>query len=122
MKDAKIANNLHVASDGKAAIDYMESTKNSDGPQRPGLVLLDLNLPKINGMEVLQRLKNDEILRSTPVVVMTSSDEEADIAKAYDLQANCFITKPVDFEQMIKIINAIEDFWLGVVKLPRNPK
>lgn len=119
LRDAKVHNNLHVAEDGAVAMDFLNGDKKIN-PRgiRPGLILLDLNLPKKDGREVLRDVKGDPALRSIPVVVMTSSQAEEDIFKAYDLQANCYITKPVDFEQLMKVVKAIESFWLNLVKLP----
>jgi two-component system response regulator len=87
---------------------------------RPDLILLDLNMPKKDGREVLSMIKADENLKQIPVVILTTSDSEEDILKSYNLNANCYITKPVDFEQFIKVVKAIEDFWLTIVKLPRR--
>jgi two-component system, chemotaxis family, response regulator Rcp1 len=119
LKDAKIYNNLHVVNDGESAIDFLKMDKKMN-PQsiKPGLVLLDLYMPKKSGMEVLEVIKSDDALRTIPVVVMTSSQEESDIVQAYELQANCYITKPVDFHQLITVVKTIEDFWLSVVQLP----
>jgi two-component system, chemotaxis family, response regulator Rcp1 len=119
LKTAKVRNNLHVASDGELAIDFLRAGKSNPNGIRPGLVLLDLNLPKKDGREVLRDIKNDPELRSIPVVVMTSSEDEEDIWKAYDAQANCYITKPVNFEQLMKVVQTIEDFWLNLVQLPK---
>lgn len=123
LKDAKVYNTLHVVQDGESALDflYKKPDVNPEGIQ-PGLVLLDLYMPKKNGQEVLEVIKKDADLRAIPVVVMTSSQEEADIVKAYDLQANCYVTKPVDFNQLIEVIKTIEDFWLSVVQLPIRKK
>ncbi len=123
LKDAKIHNELHVVSDGESAIRFLaqDETVNPD-KIKPGLVLLDLYMPKKNGMEVLEFIKGDESLKTIPVVVMTSSQEESDIMQAYELQANCYITKPVDFKQLISVVKTIEDFWLSVVRLPAQRK
>lgn len=120
LKTAKVRNHLHIASDGVAAMEFLRSKPGSANPKgiRPGVVLLDLNLPKKDGREVLSDIKNDPELRSIPVVVMTSSEDEEDIWQAYDAQANCYITKPVDFEQLMKVVRTIEDFWLNLVQLP----
>lgn len=121
LKDAKIYNSLHVATDGEVAIDFLNGDKQSNPDMvKPGLVLLDLYMPKKNGMEVLKFIKTDDKLKTIPVVVMTSSQEETDIVQAYELQANCYITKPVDFNQLISVIKTLEDFWLSVVQLPRQ--
>jgi chemotaxis family two-component system response regulator Rcp1 len=120
LKDAKVYNFLHVVNDGEAALAFLRNdpTVNPD-KIRPGLILLDLYLPKLNGQEVLQTIKSDDELKTIPTVIMTSSREESDIAQAYEHQANCYITKPVDFEQLITVIKTIENFWLSVVQLPR---
>ena len=119
LKDAKVYNSLHVARDGVEAMEYLRASQNEDAERpRPGLILLDLNLPRKDGREVLTEIKGDPDLRSIPVVVMTTSKDEEDIIKAYDAQANCYITKPVDFDQLMKVVRTIEDFWLTLVQLP----
>ncbi len=120
LDDAKIANRLHVVSDGVAALAFLHREGGYARAPRPDLILLDLNLPKKGGREVLAEIKNDPKLRCIPVVVLTTSSADEDILRAYDLHANCYITKPVDFEQFSRVIHAIEDFWLTVVKLPRT--
>ena len=120
LEDAKIANRLHVVSDGVAALAFLHREGGYVHAPRPDLILLDLNLPKKGGREVLAEIKNDPKLRCIPVVVLTTSSADEDILRAYDLHANCYITKPVDFEQFSRVIHAIEDFWLTVVKLPRT--
>lgn len=120
LADAKVRNNLHVVKDGVEALTYLHKEKQYINALRPMLILLDLNLPKKDGQEVLKEIKSDENLRRIPVVIMTSSQDEEDVLKAYDLQANCFITKPVNFEQFIKVVKSIEDFWFTVVQLPPN--
>ena len=120
LEDAKIANRLHVVSDGVAALAFLNREGGYVHAPRPDLILLDLNLPKKGGREVLAEIKNDPKLRCIPVVVLTTSSADEDILRAYDLHANCYITKPVDFEQFSRVIHAIEDFWLTVVKLPRT--
>lgn len=123
LKDAKIYNNLHVIQDGESAIEFLHNDKKVNPDSiRPGLILLDLYMPKKSGMEVLEAIKSNKDLRTIPVVIMTSSQEESDIVQAYDLQANCYITKPVDFEQLITVVKTIEDFWLSVVQLPIQKK
>lgn len=119
LKDAKVFNTLHVARDGVEAMEFLWSSQGDDSSvPRPGLILLDLNLPRKDGREVLTEIKNDPDLRSIPVVVMTTSKDEEDIIKAYDAQANCYITKPVDFDQLMHVVHTIEDFWLTLVQLP----
>ena len=120
LKDAKVINNLHVAGDGVAAMDFLHRQSEHHNAVRPDLILLDLNLPKKDGREVLSEIKADPGLRQIPVVILTTSKAEEDILKTYDLHANCYITKPVDLEKFIEVISAIEDFWLSIVKLPRN--
>ena len=120
LRGAKIRNNLHVAKDGVEAMDFLLQQEQSAGAPRPHLVLLDLNLPRKDGREVLAQMKADSALRRIPVVVLTTSEAEEDILKAYDLNANCYITKPVDFEQFIRVIESIQDFWLTIVKLPSD--
>ena len=117
LTDARIKNKVNVVKDGDAAIEYLELSK--AGEQRiPDLILLDINLPKVDGKEVLAYIKNDEILKKTPVVMLTTSSSENDISDAYSNHANCYITKPVDFNNFFEIIKAIEDFWITIVKLP----
>lgn len=119
-RDSKIRNKLHVVWDGVEAMTFLRREgKYADAP-RPDLILLDLNMPKKDGREVLAEIKTEEDLRRIPVVILTISKAEEDILKSYDLHANCYITKPVDLEQFIKVVKAIEDFWLTIVKLPRS--
>lgn len=117
-KQVKLRNTLHVVEDGEEAIAYLRREgKYADAP-RPDLILLDLNLPKKDGREVLSEIKEDPALRCIPVVVLTTSASEEDVLKSYNLHANCFITKPVDMNQFMKIVKSIEEFWFSVVKLP----
>lgn len=118
LKDGKINNNLHVVKDGVEALSFLHKKNGYAHAPRPDLILLDLNLPKKNGREVLAEIKNDDNLKRIPVVILTTSDAEEDIAKTYDLHANCYITKPVDLNQFISVINNIEEFWFSVVRLP----
>ncbi len=118
LKDAKVSNTLHVVEDGVAAIDFLYHRDGHGGAPRPDLILLDLNLPKKNGREVLEEIKRDAHLRMIPVVILTTSQAEEDVLRAYSLHANCYITKPVDFKQFAKIVRTIEDFWLSIVTLP----
>ena len=120
LKDGKISNNLHVARDGTEGLRFLHREGSDEQAVRPDLILLDLNLPKKNGREVLAEIKVDPELRRIPVVVLTTSQADEDIFKSYDLHANCYINKPVDFEQFIRVVRSIEDFWLTVVKLPTN--
>ena len=115
----KLRNNLHVVADGVEALQFLRREgEHADAP-RPGLVLLDLNLPRKDGREVLAEIKSDESLRSIPVVVLTTSEAEEDILRSYDLHANAYVTKPVDFDRFIDVIRQIDDFFVTVVKLPR---
>ena len=119
LRDARIRNDLQVAGNGEDALAYLRGANGSAGSgPRPDLVLLDLNLPGLSGREVLARMKADAGLRSIPVVVLTTSGAEEDIATAYDLHANCYITKPVDFNQVVRVVRTLEDFWFDVVRLP----
>jgi two-component system, chemotaxis family, response regulator Rcp1 len=119
-KDAKVCNNLSVVKDGTEALAFLyQEGEFADAP-RPDLILLDLNLPKKDGREVLLEIKADKNLKRIPVVILTTSQAEEDIFRTYNLHANCYITKPVDFAQFIKVIRSIEEFWLTIVKLPRE--
>ena len=119
LKESKMYSHLTVMIDGQEAMDYLNQKGNYTDAVRPDLILLDLNLPKKTGYEVLEEIKEDDSLRLIPVVILTSSDNEADIAKTYSLHANSYITKPVDLTQFIKIVDSIDDFWFAVVKLPK---
>jgi len=119
-RDSKIRNKLHVVGDGVEAMAFLRREGTYAEAPRPDLILLDLNMPKKDGREVLAEIKTEEDLRRIPVVILTISKAEEDILKSYDLHANCYITKPVDLEQFIKVVKAIEDFWLTIVKLPRG--
>ena len=118
LKDAKVLNNLSIAKDGAEALDFLHREGDYAEAPHPDLILLDLNLPKKDGREVLAEIKVDDNLKRIPVVVLTTSKTEEDILKSYNLQANCYITKPVDLDEFIKVIKSIEDFWLTIVKLP----
>ncbi len=118
LKDSRISNTLQVVNDGAEAIRYLRRQGKYAKATRPDLVLLDLNLPKKDGLEVLAEVKADKNLKSIPVVVLTSSKSEEDILRAYGLHANCYITKPVDLEQFHKVVSSVEDFWLTRVLLP----
>jgi CheY-like chemotaxis protein len=118
LKEAKIHNMLHVVADGVEAMDFLRKTGSYSDVPVPDLIMLDLNLPRKDGREVLAEIKGDGELRRIPVVVLTTSSAEEDVLKAYDLHANCFITKPVDFIQFTMVIKSIEDFWFTIVKLP----
>ena len=118
--DAKVHNNMVVASDGLEAMACLRREGEYANAIRPDLVLLDLNLPRMNGFEVLDAIKEDPDLRRIPVVVLTTSQAEQDIIQSYNLYANAYVTKPVDLEQFIQVIKSIEDFWLEIVKLPNG--
>jgi CheY-like chemotaxis protein len=116
----KVINRLHVVMDGEAAMDFLYQRGSYADAPRPDLILLDLNLPKKDGREVLAEIKGEERLRSVPVVILTTSRDEQDVLKAYNLSCNCYITKPVDLKQFIEVVKSIEQFWLAVVTLPPN--
>jgi len=118
LREGKILNNLNVVHDGVEALKYLRGIGEYAGRPRPELVLLDLNMPKKDGREVLAEVKADEELKRIPVVVLTTSKAEEDILRSYNLHANCFITKPVDLDQFFGVIKTIESFWLAVVTLP----
>jgi two-component system, chemotaxis family, response regulator Rcp1 len=118
LREGKVANNLSVASDGVEALSFLRREGKFSGATRPDLVLLDLNLPRKDGREVLAAVKNDPDLMRIPIVVLTTSKAEEDVLKSYELHANCYITKPVDLEQFIRVVKSIDDFWLTVVRLP----
>ena len=118
LKEGKVRNNFHTAEDGEEALAYLRQEGRYAGAPRPDLVLLDLNLPKKSGREVLAEIKEDPDLRRIPVVILTVSQAEQDIVKSYNLHANCYISKPVDLEQFLEVVKSIENFWLTVVKLP----
>lgn len=117
-KEGKMSINLSVVMDGVEAINYLRKTGSYTDAVFPDLVLLDLNLPKKDGREVLEEIKKDEQLKRIPVVVLTTSNAEIDILRSYNLHANCFINKPVDFDQFFKVIQLVEQFWLNMVTLP----
>ena len=118
LQDAKVRNNLYVARNGVDALRFLHKEGEHAGAPRPDLILLDLNLPMKDGREVLAEIKGDPGLKRIPVVILTTSRAEEDILKAYDLNANCYVTKPVNFEQFMHVVRSIECFWLSIVKLP----
>lgn len=118
LKEDKLQNNLHVVKNGIEAMAFLCQEREYAGAPRPDLILLDLNLPKKDGREVLEEIKADESLKRIPVVILTTSQAEEDVLKTYDLHANCYITKPVNLEQFIKVVRSIEQFWLTIVRLP----
>lgn len=120
LKEAKVINHLTVLKDGAEALLFLRREGPYANAPRPHLILLDLNLPKKDGREVLAEIKDDEKLKRIPVVVLTTSQNEQDVLKTYNLHANCYVTKPVDLEQFITVVKTIEDFWLGIVVLPKN--
>jgi chemotaxis family two-component system response regulator Rcp1 len=118
LEDSKLSNNLYVVTDGEEALDFLFHRGSHAEKPRPDLILLDLNLPKKNGLEVLREIKKDEQLSLIPVVIMTVSKDERDIVESYRLHANCYIRKPVKFGEFIEIVKSIEDFWFSIVTLP----
>jgi len=118
LSEGKVSNSLHVVKDGVQAMEFLQRKGAYKSEQIPDLVILDLNLPKKDGREVLLEIKTDNELKKIPVVIMTTSQAEEDILKSYDLHANCYITKPIDLNQFIKVVKSIEDFWFSIVKLP----
>ena len=120
LREGKVKNRLHVARDGVEAIEFLRRQGKYAGAPRPDLVLLDLNLPRKDGREVLAEIKGDSELKTLPVVVLTTSSAEADILKTYSLHANCYIQKPVDLDQFVQVVRSIDDFWLTIVRLPKE--
>lgn len=118
MREAKLRNRLHVVEDGVEAMQFLRREGRFGDAPRPDLILLDLNLPKKDGREVLAEIKSDPALKRIPVVVLTTSHAEEDVLRAYDLHANCYVTKPVDLDQFMKIVKQIDEFWLKLVILP----
>jgi chemotaxis family two-component system response regulator Rcp1 len=118
LKDGRVANHIHIVEDGVQAMEFLKRTGDFSRAPRPDLILLDLNLPRKDGREVLTELKSDPDLRSIPVVVLTTSRADRDVLQAYRLSANCYIHKPVDFVQFLEVVRSIEQFWLTVVTLP----
>ena len=118
LRDARVHNNLHVASDGEEALAFLRRRNGYGEAPRPDLVLLDLNLPRKSGREVLVEIKADPDLRRIPVIILSTSASDDDVASAYDLAANCYVTKPVDLDEFLHVVRAIDSFWLSTVKLP----
>ena len=118
LKESKVYNTLYTVGDGEEAMKFLHKEGKYAHASRPDVILLDLNLPRKDGREVLAEIKADEDLKRIPVVILTASQSEEDIIKTYDLHANCYITKPIDLSQFIKVVESIEDFWLTIVKLP----
>ena|SRR5271168_963536 len=121
LKGARVPNRLTVVSDGEQAISFLERKQPFERAPRPHLILLDLNLPKLNGREVLARIRKDPALKRIPVVILTTSDADSDIQASYELHANSYVTKPVGFEQFMHAIHTIESYWLELAKLPGGP-
>jgi len=122
LRDAKVQNILHLAPDGLEATAFLLRQGKYASAPRPDLILLDLNLPKKSGRELLEEIKLDRNLKSIPVVILTTSSAEEDILRSYQLHANCYITKPVDLDQFLKVVKSIDNFWLAIVKLPVEKK
>ena len=120
LKESKIRNTIHWVQDGLEAMKFMHRQGSYENAPRADLILLDLNMPKMDGREVLAEIKSDDELKRIPVVIFTISKAEEDILKAYDLHTNCYITKPLDLDRFLKVIQSIEDFWLTIVRLPRK--
>lgn len=118
LREGKVLNNLNVATDGQEAIEFLRKEGEYGDVPRPDLILLDLNLPKKDGRELLAEIKADESLKRIPIVVLTTSQAEKDVIQSYNLGVNCYVTKPVDLDQFIYVVKSIEDFWLTVVTLP----
>jgi CheY-like chemotaxis protein len=121
LKEGKVSNHLNIARDGVEALAILRQEGQYAKAPRPDLIMLDLNLPKKDGREVLAEIKADDELKIIPVVILTTSQAEQDILKSYNLHANCYVTKPVDLEQFISVLKFVEDFWLTIVKLPPQP-
>lgn len=120
LEGGKLNNKLFVVGDGEAAMDFLFNAGEYGNAPRPDLILLDLNLPRKDGREVLADIKANHDLKRIPVVILTTSQSEEDVLKSYNLHANCYITKPIDLKQFIKVVRSIEDFWLSIVVLPPN--
>ncbi len=118
LKDSKINNNLYHVKDGVEAMDFLRRRGEYAGAPVPDLILLDLNLPRKDGREVLEEIKEDDELKLVPVVVLTTSEAERDLVRSYDLHANAYVVKPLDLDRFIEVVQAIEDFWFAIVKLP----
>ena len=119
-KSAKLANKIYVARDGIEALDFLKRVNGNESAPRPDLILLDLNMPRMNGHEFLKEIKANPEFSAIPVVVLTTSEDEKDVLATYQLHANCYITKPVSLEGMKKIVSAIDEFWIGLVRLPHK--
>lgn len=122
LKDSKLLNDLHHVIDGEQAVQFLRKEGEYKDAVRPDIVLLDLNLPRKDGREVLADIKSDPDLKTIPVVVLTTSEAEKDIMQSYELHANCYITKPVDLDKFLEIIDSMQEFWLSIVRLPTHAK
>ena len=120
LREAKIHNKVIVVRDGEEALSYLYKEGNYADAEMPDIIFLDINLPRIDGKEVLTKIKNDDRLKFIPVVILTTSDSENDIMESYSNHANCYITKPVDFNKFLQVINMIKDFWITLVRLPTS--
>jgi len=120
LAESKLANRLMVAEDGEQALAMLRRQGAHANAPKPDLILLDLNLPRMDGREVLAEIKSDETLRRIPVVILTTSKAEEDVFRSYDLHANCYITKPIDLQQFVKVVKVVDEFWLTIVRLPVN--
>lgn len=120
LRDAEVPNKLHVARDGEEAMRFLRREGEFGDVPRPDLILLDLNMPRMDGREVLAAIKKDEDLKRIPVIILTTSQSEDDVAEAYNLAANCYVAKPVDLDEFLDVVRAIDDFWLTLVKLPSD--
>lgn len=120
LSEGRVANVVNVVENGEEALKYMRGEPPYEGRTKPDLVLLDLNMPRMNGYEVLEVVKRDSKLSTIPIIVLTSSQEEEDVVRSYSLHANCFISKPVRYDNFIEVIRSVEDFWLCVVTLPKG--
>jgi two-component system, chemotaxis family, response regulator Rcp1 len=118
LKEARIHNEIDVVKDGEKALQYLNKENEFANAETPDLILLDINLPKVDGKEVLARIKSDDILKVIPVVMLTTSDSERDIMDSYQNHANCYITKPVDFQKFIDVVQTVKNFWINIVQLP----
>lgn len=118
LKEARIHNEVDVVKDGEKALQFLKKENEFANAETPDLILLDINLPKVDGKEVLARIKNDDVLKVIPVVMLTTSDSEKDIMDSYQNHANCYITKPVDFQKFMDVVQTVKNFWINIVQLP----
>lgn len=120
LKEGKIANKINVTRDGREAMDFLQKKNKYHHAPRPDLILLDINLPKLNGHELLNKIKHDEELKAIPVIMLSTSSAEEEVLKCYKSHASCYITKPIDIDDFVQVIRRIEDFWISTVELPRQ--